>query len=42
MKLLTSLLAAASALALIIAVATVAGHALLVARAEPVTALRYE
>ena len=32
----------ASALALIIAVATVIGHALIVARAEPVTALRYE
>ena len=33
---------AASALALVIAVTTVAGHALLVARAQPVTALRYE
>ncbi len=33
---------AASALALIIAVATVIGHALLVARAQPVRALRYE
>ena len=33
---------AASALALIIAVLTVVGHALLVARAQPVTALRYE
>jgi putative ABC transport system permease protein len=32
----------ASALALIIALATVIGHALLVARAQPVTALRYE
>ena len=32
----------ASALALIIAVMTVSGHALLVARAQPVTALRYE
>ena len=33
---------AASALALVIAVLTVVGHALLVARAQPVTALRYE
>lgn len=33
---------AASALALVIAIATVIGHALLVARAQPVTALRYE
>ena len=33
---------AASALALLIALLTVAGHALLVARAQPVTALRYE
>ena len=33
---------AASALAIVIAVLTVAGHALLVARAQPVTALRYE
>jgi len=33
---------AASAAALLIAVATVIGHALLVARAQPVTALRYE
>jgi putative ABC transport system permease protein len=33
---------AASASALVIAVLTVAGHALLVARAEPATALRYE
>lgn len=33
---------AASGLALVIAVATVIGHALLVARAQPVTALRYE
>ncbi len=33
---------AASALALVIAVTTVIGHALLVARAQPVTALRYE
>jgi putative ABC transport system permease protein len=33
---------AASALALAIAVLTVAGHALLVARAQPVNALRYE
>jgi putative ABC transport system permease protein len=32
----------ASALALVIAVVTVTGHALLVARAEPVAALRYE
>ena len=32
----------ASALALVIALATVIGHALLVARAQPVTALRYE
>ena len=34
--------AAASALALTIAVATVLGHVLLVARAQPVSALRYE
>jgi len=33
---------AASALALVIAIATVLGHALIVARAQPVTALRYE
>ena len=33
---------AASALAIVIAVLTVIGHALLVARAQPVTALRYE
>jgi len=33
---------AASALALVIAVATVSGHALLVARTQPVSALRYE
>jgi len=33
---------AASALALLIAILTVAGHAFLVARAQPVTALRYE
>jgi hypothetical protein len=33
---------AASGLALAIALATVIGHALLVARAQPVTALRYE
>jgi len=33
---------AASALALIVAVATVCGHALAAARARPVTALRYE
>jgi len=33
---------AASGLALTIAIATVIGHALLVARAQPVTALRYE
>jgi putative ABC transport system permease protein len=33
---------AASALALIVAVATVSGHALLVARAKPAAALRYE
>jgi putative ABC transport system permease protein len=33
---------AAGVLALIIALATVAGHALLVARAKPVEALRYE
>lgn len=33
---------AASALALLIAILTVTGHALLVARAQPVTALRYE
>jgi putative ABC transport system permease protein len=33
---------AASALALIIALATVSGHALLVARTKPVEALRYE
>ena len=33
---------AASAVALVIALATVAGHALLVARAKPVAALRYE
>ena len=33
---------AASALALLIAVLTVSGHALLVARAQPVAALRYE
>ena len=33
---------AASALALLIAMLTVSGHALLVARSEPVTALRYE
>ena len=33
---------AASILALIVAVVTVIGHALLVARAQPVTALRYE
>jgi putative ABC transport system permease protein len=33
---------AAGALALVIAVATVAGHSLLVARAKPVEALRYE
>jgi len=33
---------AASALTLLIAIATVAGHAILVARAQPVTALRYE
>jgi putative ABC transport system permease protein len=33
---------AASALALIIALATVSGHALLVARTRPVEALRYE
>jgi len=33
---------AASALALVIAVLTVAGHTLLVARAQPVAALRYE
>ena len=33
---------AASGLALIIAMATVIGHALLVARAKPITALRYE
>ena len=33
---------AASALALVIAVATVIGHALLVARSRPVEALRYE
>jgi putative ABC transport system permease protein len=33
---------AASALALAIALATVIGHALMVARAQPVTALRYE
>ena len=32
----------ASAVALVIALATVAGHALLVARAKPVAALRYE
>jgi len=32
----------ASALALIIALATVSGHALLVARTKPVEALRYE
>jgi putative ABC transport system permease protein len=32
----------ASAIALLIAILTVAGHALLVARAEPVAALRYE
>jgi len=32
----------ASVLALVIAIATVAGHAILVARAQPVTALRYE
>ncbi|HTD11649.1 MAG TPA: FtsX-like permease family protein [Steroidobacteraceae bacterium] len=33
---------AASVLALVIALATVSGHALLVARAKPVDALRYE
>lgn len=33
---------AASALALVIALATVIGHALLVARAHPVDALKYE
>jgi putative ABC transport system permease protein len=33
---------AASALALVVAVATVSGHALLVARAKPAAALRYE
>jgi hypothetical protein len=33
---------AASGLALIIAVSTVAGHAFLVARSKPVEALRYE
>jgi len=32
----------ASGLALVIAIVTVAGHAILVARAQPVTALRYE
>jgi putative ABC transport system permease protein len=33
---------AASVLALVISLATVSGHALLVARAKPVDALRYE
>jgi len=33
---------ASSALTLIVAVLTVAGHALMVARSQPVTALRYE
>ena len=33
---------AAGALALVIALATVAGHALIIARAKPVDALRYE
>jgi len=33
---------AASSLALVIALATVSGHALLVARTRPVEALRYE
>ena len=32
----------ATAIALVIAMATVIGHALLVARAKPVAALRYE
>jgi putative ABC transport system permease protein len=32
----------ASALAVVVAVVTVSGHAILIARAEPVTALRYE
>jgi putative ABC transport system permease protein len=36
------LFVAASGLALLIAVATVAGHALLAARAKPARALRYE
>ncbi len=34
--------AAATAIALVIALATVATHCVLVARAKPVTALRYE